>query len=254
MKTVVEYLGKVSITVEEEEWSIDKAYDRLTIISSENSIYISKTAVPKGIELTNTKYWKFLIKSENVEEDIKQIRRELSVIEEDVRTLDGKVDELELSLRHDINEILLQIVNLLKDVTALKQNRAEHYIIHYGEYGLTGNIIYDSFKEPGLWYAFFSKVSKGLKPSVSFESETYLENLPSQIYHSSVSYDYYYTRNYYEVDENEFTFVFRFPTEYEYNAVYGESFFFNTIQCNMKFDSTKRNVIISNLSHYLFNA
>lgn len=60
MKLVKQLLGKVSITVDKDDWNIDKAYDRLTLITSDNVVYISRLAVPKGIDITNRQYWKVL--------------------------------------------------------------------------------------------------------------------------------------------------------------------------------------------------
>ena len=61
MKLIKQLLGKVSITVEKDDWSISKAYDRLTLITSDNVVYLSRLAVPKGIDITNKQYWKVLI-------------------------------------------------------------------------------------------------------------------------------------------------------------------------------------------------
>lgn len=58
MKLQVANLGKVAITVEEEPWSINKAYDRLTIVEDNFTSYISRIAVPKGQPLVNNRhYW-----------------------------------------------------------------------------------------------------------------------------------------------------------------------------------------------------
>lgn len=58
MKLQVTNLGKVAITVEEEPWSINKAYDRLTIVEDNFTSYISRIAVPKGQPLVNNRhYW-----------------------------------------------------------------------------------------------------------------------------------------------------------------------------------------------------
>ena len=58
MKIQVANLGKVAITVEEQPWSINKAYDRNTIVEDNFTSYISRIPVPKGQPLVNNrKYW-----------------------------------------------------------------------------------------------------------------------------------------------------------------------------------------------------
>lgn len=58
MKLNVANLGKVAITVEEQPWNRNKAYDRLTIVESGYMSYISRIPVPKGQPLVdNRKYW-----------------------------------------------------------------------------------------------------------------------------------------------------------------------------------------------------
>lgn len=61
MKTKIEQLGKVAITVDEDYWSSDKSYDRLVIVEDKNSsfCYLSRIPVPAGDlnDLSNRKYW-----------------------------------------------------------------------------------------------------------------------------------------------------------------------------------------------------
>lgn len=58
MKLVKEYLGKVSITVEKDYWTSNKSYDRLVIVEVLNvGCYISRKAVPRGVQYSNREYW-----------------------------------------------------------------------------------------------------------------------------------------------------------------------------------------------------
>lgn len=61
MKTKVEQLGKVAITVEEDYWDINKSYDRLVIVEEKGTFtcYMSRVPVPanKNIQLTDRRYW-----------------------------------------------------------------------------------------------------------------------------------------------------------------------------------------------------
>ena len=61
MKSKIEKLGKVSITVEKDEHNSNKAYNRLVIVNARGGSYISRKAVPAGIPITNEIYWKKLI-------------------------------------------------------------------------------------------------------------------------------------------------------------------------------------------------
>lgn len=55
----IDKLGKVAITVDENDWIITKAYDRLHVVyCAEHGIsYLSRIPVPKGTSITNRKYW-----------------------------------------------------------------------------------------------------------------------------------------------------------------------------------------------------
>ena len=60
MQLQIDKLGKVAITVEESHWSLDKDYDRLTVVEAPNNeykTYISRKPVPAGTVLTNREYW-----------------------------------------------------------------------------------------------------------------------------------------------------------------------------------------------------
>lgn len=61
MKTKVEQLGKVAITVEEDYWDINKSYDRLVVVEEKGTFtcYMSRVPVPAGsnIQLSDRRYW-----------------------------------------------------------------------------------------------------------------------------------------------------------------------------------------------------
>lgn len=57
MKTIKEYLGKVSITCNG-LWDVQREYDRLCLVHDGFfASYVSRKSVPAGIPLTNTEYW-----------------------------------------------------------------------------------------------------------------------------------------------------------------------------------------------------
>lgn len=58
MRLHVDKLGKVSITVEKDPWDMNKTYNRLTIVGTNDGIaYISRCLVPRGIPTDNRNYW-----------------------------------------------------------------------------------------------------------------------------------------------------------------------------------------------------
>lgn len=59
MKIKDKTLGKVSVTVEKEYHSLNKEYNKLTIVEEKGAFktYVSRKPVPLGIQLTNREYW-----------------------------------------------------------------------------------------------------------------------------------------------------------------------------------------------------
>lgn len=59
MKSVIEKLGKASVTVEKDYHSSKKEYNKLTIVEEEGTFktYLSRKPVPIDTELTNREYW-----------------------------------------------------------------------------------------------------------------------------------------------------------------------------------------------------
>lgn len=59
MQLYKDNLGKVSVTVEQGYWDINKDYDKLTVVEKEGifGTYISRKPVPAGTVLTDREYW-----------------------------------------------------------------------------------------------------------------------------------------------------------------------------------------------------
>lgn len=59
METYKNKLGKVSVTVDKDYWSIDKEYDKLVIVERQGTgtTFISRKPVPKGTSILNREYW-----------------------------------------------------------------------------------------------------------------------------------------------------------------------------------------------------
>lgn len=69
MQLLIEQLGKVAVTVEKDYWSINKDYDKLTIVEVENlyGTFISRKPVPAGTQISNRNYW---IRFSNLKEEV----------------------------------------------------------------------------------------------------------------------------------------------------------------------------------------
>lgn len=93
MELYLDKLGKVAVTVEKGYWSINKVYDKLTIVERQGvfGTYISRKPVPSGIELTDRNYW---IPFSSLKEEITLAFAELVKQVADVnKALDTKVDK-----------------------------------------------------------------------------------------------------------------------------------------------------------------
>lgn len=107
----VDKLGKVAVTVEENYWSLEKDYDKLTIVEKEGvfGTFISRKPVPAGTLLTNRKYW---IPFSSLKEEIVLQFNELV---NDLRNLETSVDSKEA-------EIYKAIASIVAGGVALKQS------------------------------------------------------------------------------------------------------------------------------------
>jgi len=111
MRLSVDKLGKVAITVEENYWSLEKDYDKLTIVEQEGvfGTFISRKPVPAGTVLTDRKYW---IPFSSLKEEIVLQFNELV---NELRDLEVSVDEKEA-------EIYKAIASIVAGGVALKQS------------------------------------------------------------------------------------------------------------------------------------
>ena len=59
MESVIEKLGKASVTVEKDYHSSEKEYNKLTVVEEQGAFktYLSRKPVPVGVALTNREYW-----------------------------------------------------------------------------------------------------------------------------------------------------------------------------------------------------
>lgn len=77
MSTTTQYIGEryVPIVADPVEWNANREYEHLTIVMYNGDSYISKQDVPKGAQITNTRYW---LKTNNYNAQIDQAIRQAS--------------------------------------------------------------------------------------------------------------------------------------------------------------------------------
>ena len=123
MQLQIDKLGKVSITVEQNYWDINKDYDKLTVVEKEGvfGTYISRKPVPAGIVLTNRQYW---IPFSSLKEEIiinynaflDTYGEQLATAQDDIKTLIAEVAVLS-SLKASINTLISQSETVIQSST-----------------------------------------------------------------------------------------------------------------------------------------
>lgn len=128
MQLSVDKLGKVAITVEENYWSVEKDYDKLTIVEQEGvfGTFISRKPVPAGTVLTDRKYW---IPFSSLKEEIVL---QFNEIVNELRDLEVSVDEKEA-------EIYKAIASVVAGGVALKQSFGDSE-----EFGISQKVLTES--------------------------------------------------------------------------------------------------------------
>lgn len=128
MRLSVDKLGKVAITVEENYWSLEKDYDKLTIVEQEGvfGTFISRKPVPAGTVLTDRKYW---IPFSSLKEEI---IIQFNEIVNELRELEVSVDEKEA-------EIYKAIASIVAGGVALKQSFGDSE-----EFGISQKVLTES--------------------------------------------------------------------------------------------------------------
>ena len=128
MRLSVDNLGKVAVTVEENYWSLDKDYDKLTIVEQEGvfGTYISRKPVPAGTVLTDRKYW---IPFSSLKEEIVL---QFNEIVNELRELEVSVDEKEA-------EIYKAMASIVAGGVALKQSFGDSE-----EFGISQKVLTES--------------------------------------------------------------------------------------------------------------
>lgn len=124
MKAEIEYLGNVSITVE--DWYKESAYPARCITSDYTTwtTYISRKAVPAGTEITNLEYWKPIARlNQEILTDYNTFKEHLltdlteyeNMLKEDYETYKGNFEETWESYKQSALETLTKFEDKLKE-------------------------------------------------------------------------------------------------------------------------------------------
>lgn len=148
MKTIIDELGKVSVTVEKEPWNDTKDYDKLTIVYHNFGTHISRKPVPAGKQLSDKEYW---IPFSSLQEEVKiqfanlintdeKHTNDINKLKIAVDNLTTAVDNLNIdidittlnTIKNQLSEHLVEYDSLNKDYQQYKEySTAEH--IHINE-------------------------------------------------------------------------------------------------------------------------
>lgn len=94
---VTQYIGAryVPLFADPIEWSNQKTYDPLTIVSNQGNSYTSKQFVPTGIDISNEDYWAL---TGNYNAQIEQYRQEVQAYDARITALEQTVQQLETQI------------------------------------------------------------------------------------------------------------------------------------------------------------
>lgn len=116
--TVTQYIGSryVPIFATPVEWTKEKAFEPLTIVTHEGNSYTSKQYTPVGIDITDTEYW---VCTGNYNSQIEQYRTETKTCADKVNTLTENVE-----LIKETAETGLSTAKIAKDVADVANTKA----------------------------------------------------------------------------------------------------------------------------------
>lgn len=104
MKSQIEKLGKVSITVAKDYWNINNSYDRLVVVERESThtCYLSRKPVHPGVSIDNREYWVKFSKHPDIPYEIVQELGDSYELAVSQRTITANFT----SLQNQINQIV----------------------------------------------------------------------------------------------------------------------------------------------------
>lgn len=110
MKSQIEKLGKVSITVEQDYWNINNSYDKLVVVERESThtCYLSRKPVHPGVSIDNREYWVKFSKYSDIPYEIVQELGDSYELAVSQRTITANLT----SLQNQINQIVDNTLNI----------------------------------------------------------------------------------------------------------------------------------------------
>lgn len=99
--TVTQYIGSryVPVFADPADWSKENIYEPLTIVMYQGNSYTSKMTVPKGIEITDTKYW---AETGNYNAQVEQYRKEAELAVDTAKDAKQTAETTEVNLATEI--------------------------------------------------------------------------------------------------------------------------------------------------------
>ena len=172
MKTKIEQLGKVSITVEEDYHDLDRTYDKLTVVEDEISLatYISRQYVPAQTPLNNRHFWICLGRIDaNAVAYITAVRAQLDAIIQQAAGIHDGASAYQIAVEHGFvgteEEWLLSLVG------AQGEQGIQGPIGPQGPAGPSGSLVFPSIElEPHTGELVIS--DEDLEDNFDFDYET----------------------------------------------------------------------------------
>lgn len=136
---------------ENNEWNINQKYEHFTVVLHEGNSYISRIDVPKGIDITNKKYWALFsnydVNMQNLEEEFNNFKNfynnEYGALKNDIYNNDKfKKDISTLFVRNDgiINKNINNCFN--SENGEFRANESGQYLIMCSGYELPNSSTY----------------------------------------------------------------------------------------------------------------
>ena len=136
---------------ENNEWNINQKYEHFTVVLHQGNSYISRIDVPKGIDITNKKYWSLFsnydVNMQNLEEEFNNFKNfynnEYGALKNDIYNNDRfKKDISTLFVRNDgiINKNINNCFN--SENGEFRANESGQYLIMCSGYELQNSSTY----------------------------------------------------------------------------------------------------------------
>lgn len=166
MKTIKEYLGKVSITCNG-LWDVNRQYDRLCLVHDGFfASYISRKSTPAGTALTNTEYWQPVA---SLRDDVKIYAKEF----------EDKVIELLAQIQLKLKNARIVVANIAeRDALTINEVApgCEVYVLETKQSWILDSIVCSS-DENNNWKEWHLEIDSKIDSEEQYELEGEFDNL-----------------------------------------------------------------------------